>query len=136
MKLMAVWHACATSQERPISAWASLASLKKPPKVAYLMLNYGTEVSKEYDVIEQQRRTLVYQAAGVPEGSDVKIEPGSPEFNQFIQSFNDFLSVDANLKPVGLSMGELIDALDSEKGNAISEQDLELLKPFFQEKAA
>lgn len=111
-----------------------MASLKKPPKVAYRLLKYGNKLQAEYDIIEKQRVKLVYEAAGVPEGSDASINPGSPEHNKFVVGFNEFLFNDSDLEVVGLSMDELIDALDAEKGNVLSEADLALLEPFFTEK--
>lgn len=133
MKLIEVWNACGTSQAKPLSTWGVLASLKKPPKVAYRLLKYGAKLAAEFDVIDKHRRTLIYEAAGVAEGSDVKMEPGTPAFNKFVQGFNAFLGNDSDLEPVGISMDALIDALDAEKGNVLSEHDLALLEPFFQE---
>lgn len=133
MKLLDIWQACASSESKPVSAWASLVLLKKPPRVAYRLLKYGAKLSAEYEVIEKQRRALLYEAAGVDEGQPVTLESGTPEFDQFFRGFNAFLIGDSDLDPVGLSMDALIDALDSEKGNVLSEQELALLEPFFQE---
>lgn len=136
MKLLDVFHAVATNQDRPVAPWGALATLKKPPKVAYRLLKYGDKITAEYVLIEKQRRTLLYEAAGVAEGSEVNLQPGTPAFDKFVQGFNAFLANDSDLEPVGLSMDALIEALDSNQGNALSEADLSLLEPFFQEKAA
>ena len=136
MKLLDVWNAVATSQDRTVSPWGALARLKKPPKVAYRLMKYGKDIDDEYNVIDRRRIELVHEAAGVEEGQPVKIEPDSPEFSRFAVAFNEFLDGESDLKPVGIGMDALIDALDSEKGNVLSEQDLALVAPFFQEKAA
>lgn len=133
MRLFDIWNVCLASGEKPVSTWASMASLRKPPKVAYRLLKYGAKVGAEFDVIGKQRNKLIYEAAGVPEGGEVKIDPGTPQFSKFVQDFNAFLDNESDLKAVDLSMDALIDALDAEKGNALSESDLALLEPFFHE---
>lgn len=132
MKLIDVWNAVQSNKDKPVSAWAAMTSLKKPPKVAYRLLKYGAKLGTEFDVIEKHRVELIYEAAGAPEGSPVDIKPGSPEFAQFANSFNEFLAGDSDLEPVGMTMDALIDALDT-AGNALSEQDLAAVEPFFQE---
>lgn len=134
MKLFEVYNAVSTSQEKPVSTWGALTALKKPPKVAYRLLKYGAKLGAEFEVIEKQRIKLIYEAAGAAEGSEVNIKPGTAEFNKFVQGFNEFLANDSDLEPVGISMDALIDALDAEKGNVLSEQDLAVVEPFFTEK--
>lgn len=131
MKLIDVWNAVHSTPATP-AAWSALTALKKPPKVAYRLLKYGAKLGAEFDVIEKQRIKLLYEAAGVPEGSPVDIKSGTPEFSQFANSFNEFLAGDSDLEPVGMSMDALIDSLDA-VGNAMSEQDLAAVEPFFQE---
>lgn len=132
MKLIDVWNAVQSNKDKSVSSWGALTSLKKPPKVAYRLLKYGAKLGAEFDVIEKHRIKLLYEAAGVPEGGAVDIKPGTPEFSQFSNSFTEFLDGDSDLAPVGITMDALIDALDT-VGNALSEQDLAAVEPFFQE---
>ena len=134
MKLVDVFNALGTSAEKPTSAWQSMANLKKPPKLAYKLLKYGAKLAAEYDVIEKQRVKLIYETTGKEAGSEVRIEPGTAEFAAFIEAFNGFLGTESDLEPTGVGMDALIDALDSEKGNVLSEADLAALEPFFTEK--
>ncbi|MCR4332422.1 MAG: hypothetical protein NUV34_06940 [Sulfuricaulis sp.] len=134
MKLFDVWNAVYSVPNQP-AAWTTLTSLKKPPKVAYRLFKYGAQLGAEFDVIEKQRTKLLYEAAGVSEGSPVDIQPGTPEFSQFANGFNEFLAGDSDLEPVGITMDALIAALDI-VGNALSEQDLAAVKPFFKVKTA
>ena len=132
MKLIDVWNAASATQGKSI--WSTLASLKKPPKVSYRLLKYGAKLSREFDVIEKQRIKLLYEVSGAKEGEQVIIGPGTPEFAKFVADFNEFLSGESDLELVGLDMDTLIEALDNEKGNVLSEQDLAALEPFFQVK--
>jgi hypothetical protein len=54
----------------------------------------------------------------------------------FVLKFTEFLEQEAELEPVGIDMDALIEGLDAEKGNVLSEGDLELMEPFFQVKVA
>lgn len=125
IKLMAIWNSA--------PAWDAVSSLKKTPKMAYRLLKYQRRVTKELEVCEEQRKALVYAAAKVEPGVDVKLAPDSPEVAEFIRSFEEFLSGDSDLEWIGVSMEDLIDALDANGGNTISEQHIALLEPFFTE---
>lgn len=127
MKLVDVWNAR--------SAFNTLSQLKKPPKIAYRLMRYGKLFAAEFDACEAQRVAYVYEVAGVEPGTpNVNLIQGTPEFDVFVAKFNEFLSNEAELAPLDMSMDTLIDALDSERGNVLSEAELALLAPFFQEK--
>lgn len=127
MKLVDVWNAR--------NAVNTLAQLKKPPKIAYRLLKYSKQFSAEFDVCELARVGFVYEVAGVAPGTpNVSLEPGTPEFAAFVAKFNEFLGAESDLAPLDMGMGALIEALDAEHGNVLSETELALLEPFFQEK--
>lgn len=129
MKLGYIWNAR--------EAFGRLAQLRKPPKLAYRLLKYLRKINVELDLCETQRQKCVYEAAGENLGAtDINLSPGTPEFDAFIAKFNEFLATDSDLEPLDLGMDALIDGLDSEPGNAMSENDLALLEPFFVVKQA
>lgn len=122
MKLIAVWNAR--------DAIARLSVLKKPPKLAGQLLRYWQKYNAEYAICDAQRTALVYQAAGV-EGGQVTLQVDTPAYVTFVETFNAFLDTEAELSVSGISLDTLLDALDAEKGNALSENDLFLIEPFF-----
>jgi hypothetical protein len=129
MKLLAIWNAR--------DALGRLSQLRKPPKLAYRLMKYERKFMKEYGLCEEQKNKLVYEAAGVEFGSpNVTLQPGTAEHMAFVLKFTEFLEQEAELEPVGIDMDALIEGLDAEKGNVLSEGDLELMEPFFQVKVA
>lgn len=127
MKLVDVWNAR--------NAFAVLAQLKKPPKVAYRLMKYSKKFAAEFDICEAERVALVFVVADVEPGTpNINLLPGTDEFAAFQEAFNEFLANDSDLEPVDIGMDALIDALDAEHGNVLSEAELALLVPFFQEK--
>lgn len=127
MKLVDIWNAR--------NAFNTLSQLKKPPKLAYRLMKYGQQFAAEFDTCEAARVARVYETAGVAPGTpNVNLLPGTPEFDAFMAKFNEFLAGDSDLAPLDMSMDALIEALDAERGNVLSETDLALLAPFFQGK--
>lgn len=124
MKLVTIWNAS--------NAWATLSALKKNPKLAYRLLKYQKKVIAEHETCEAQRQKYVYEISGAEPGSIVALTEGTPEFADFLAKFNEFLQGDSDLEVVGISMDELIEALDAEKGNVLSGPDLDFLEPFFE----
>ena len=132
MKLFHVWNVM--QQNGAPSVWQRFASLKKPPKVAYRLRKDAVKLATEFKVIDEHRNECILTAAGKGPGEDVNLASGTPEFAVFVEKFNEFLNGDSDLDPVGINMDALIDALDAEKGNVLSELDIELLEPFFADK--
>ena len=112
-------------------AWQRLTGLKLPPHTAYRLLKYVKQVTAEYDVIEQQRGTLLREAAGVKEGEDASVTPNTPAYTQFVRDFGAVLETDSDLKPFELTVPALLDLLGKEQSNVLSVQDLGQLEPFF-----
>lgn len=127
MKLVNIWNAR--------ESFSRLAALKKPPKLAYRLMRWGKKFSSEFDTCDTQRGKYVCEVAGVEFGSveaaGVVLSIESPEFATFAAKFNEFLMEESALEQVDVTMDDLIDGLDAEKGNALSEVDLALLEPFF-----
>lgn len=129
MKLVTIWNAR--------EAFSKLAQLKKSPKLAYRLMKYAKKFSSEFDTCEARRIECVYEAAGVEPGTpDINLLPSTPEFVSFVTKFNEFLDNESDLEPVGIGMDALVESLSAESGNVMSENDLALLEPFFQEKSA
>ena len=124
MKLVQIWN----TRE----AFARLSALKKPPKLAYRLLKYVRKFEVELAACEAHRIKCVYEVAGLEPGTPgINLLPGTPEFDAFMVLFNLFLANDSDLEPVGIGMETLIEALDAEIGNTLSENDLALLEVFF-----
>jgi hypothetical protein len=113
------------------AAWETLSKLKKNPKLAYRLLKYQKKVADELDVCTKHRDKLGRELSGDAPDAPWTIKANTPEAQEFHARFNEFLQGDSDLAWVGLTMDELIDALDAEKGNVLSEEDLEALEPFF-----
>lgn len=123
MKLFQIWNA--------VPAFQTLTALKKNPKLAYSLLKYMKQIESEVAVCEQHRQDCVYEVSGAARGTPVQIEKGTPQWDEFNAKFQEFMRTDSDLEAFDLAMGDLIDALGAETGNVISEDELELLEPFF-----
>lgn len=125
MKLIEIWNAQ--------DIFRHLASLRKPPKLAYRLMKYERKFTAEMGVCETQRGKCVCEVADVEYGSpaadQIALTPGSPEFEAFLAKFNEFLQNESELEPMDMQMDALVDALAGE--NALSENDLAILEPFF-----
>lgn len=141
VKLVEIWNSA--------KAWGVLSTLKKNPKLAYRLHKYEKKVNAEMEACNKQRDAIMYECAGVTpptppdtlivqisakiEGPD-KTEIDNPQFIAFVKKFNEALNVESDLEWIGISMDDLIEGLGAETANVISEQDIELLEPFFTEK--
>ena len=123
MKLYQLWNVK--------NAWNVMTSLKKSPQLAYRLLKYGKLIRDELAICEEKRLAFVYEVSGAAPGETVDIPAGTPEFTVFLGKFNEFLQQDSDLPWAGMTLDELIGALGSEVGNCITENELELLEPFF-----
>ena len=124
MQLINIWNST--------SAWKVLSALKKNPKLAYRLHKYEKKVQAEAQVCEIQRNAILYEVSGASPGASVKLEPETPEFAEFVKKFTDFLQQESDLDFVGISLDELIEGLGAEQGNVLSENNIDLLEPFFQ----
>lgn len=125
MKLAEIWNSA--------RAWGVLSKLKKNPKLAYRLLKYEKKVNAELKVCNKQRETLVYEAAGVEPPAIVDLGSDTPEYKAFMVKFQEFMQSESDLEWAGISMDDLIEALGAETANVLSENDIELLEPFFTE---
>jgi hypothetical protein len=88
-------------------------------------------VQAEYDVVEQQRSKLIRDAAGVKDGEDATLKPGTPEYVSFVVEFGAVLDTASDLKPFEMTLTALLELLGKDQGNTLSVQDLGQLEPFF-----
>lgn len=112
-------------------AWRRVAGLTFPPQAAYRLLKYVKQVTAEYEVVEQQRVTLIRNIAGANDSEAVTLTSNTPAYTRFASEFHLVIEMDSDLKPFDLSLPALIDLLGKEQGNVLSVQDLSLLEPFF-----
>lgn len=113
-----------------IAAWQKLSAIPLKPKVAYQILKYTKKVSVEHEVAEKQRVALIHEVTGTEEGQEAKIEPGTLEFTEYAEKFNEIMGTESDLEQIDLDFEVVIDALD-DKEDVLSVSDLALLEPFF-----
>lgn len=109
-------------------AFNHLATLRMPPQMAYRLLKYGRLLSAERELAEQQRIAIVRKVSGIAEGN-VTLEPGTPEYQQFVTEYGEALEVKSDLAPLDLTLDELLEAIGSD--GALSITDLGNLEPLF-----
>ncbi len=116
-------------------SWQRLAALKLPPLLGYRLLKYMKKVLAEIEIIEMQRVKLIRDCAGVKEGMDAELVPGTPGHARFVAEFGTLLNQQSDLEPSNTKFDDLIGAISTD-GNALSVQDLAQLEPFFETKGA
>ncbi len=113
-----------------VEAWGKLASVNMKPKLAYQVLKYVQLVTDEHTIAEKQRVALLREITGSPDGSDVLIKDGTPEFSEFVSGFNAILAQESTLEKLDIKLETIVDALDG-KDDVLSISDLAALEPFF-----
>lgn len=113
-----------------VTAWQKLSAIPLKPSVAYRILKYTKYVSAEHEVAEKQRVALIHEITGTKEGEDAKIEPGSPEFAEYAEKFNEIMATEVKFEQIKLKLEDVVELLD-DKPDALSVSDLALLEPFF-----
>ncbi len=113
-----------------VKAWNKLSLVAMHPMMAYKVLKYTKLVENEYAVADKQRVALIHELSGTKEGEDAKIEPGTPEFGQYVERFNEVLQVESTLKQIKVGFEDVLKSL-GDKDDVLSVGDLALLEPFF-----
>lgn len=114
-----------------MNSWRALAVVKMQPQMAYKVLKYVRLVSAEWEIIEKQRVALIYEVSGAVEGRDVKLEPDSEEFAEYVKKFNEVLQTESDLKEFRGSLDGVMAAVRDDDGNVLSVSDLATLEGFF-----
>ena len=114
-----------------IQAWQKLSSISLRAKLAYRLLKYTALVSAEHVIAEKQRVALIYEITGTKQGEEVKIEPDTPEFREYVEKFNAVMVTESDLKQLDMDFEEVVNAVD-EKEESLTVNDLAMLEPFFQ----
>jgi len=115
-----------------IEAWKKLSAVNMKPAVAYKILKYTKLVAAEHEIAEKQRIALIHDVTSTEEGAEAKIEPGSPEFVEYVTKFNEVMSQESDLPKVEIALDTIVAALDG-KDDVLSVSDLAALEPFFLE---
>ena len=113
-----------------IQAWQKLSAIPLKPKIAYRVLKYTKKVSSEHELAEKQRVALIHEVTGTLEGQDAKIEPNTPEFQEYATRFNAIMALESDLEPIDMELQQVVDVLD-DKEESLSMSDLAVLEPFF-----
>jgi len=114
-----------------MNSWRALAAVKMQPQMAYRVLKYVKLLSQEWEIIEKQRVALIREIAGVAEGQDAKIEPGSEEFNEYVTRFNEVLQTESDLVKFDGALDDVMAAVRDDESNVLSVSDLVVLENFF-----
>jgi len=112
-------------------AWARLTQLRIPPQKAYKLLKYVKLVGAEADVVEQQRIALIQKVSGAKPGDNVSLERGTPEHRDFVVQFGAVLATETDLKPIEMTLEDLLGSLGADQANVLSVEDMARLEPFF-----
>ncbi len=113
-----------------IAAWQKLSAINLRAKLAYRLLKYMALVSAEHAIVEKQRVALIRKITCTKEGEDAKIEPDTPEFQEYVGKFNTLMMVEPDLPQLDMDFEEVVNAVD-EKDESLTVNDLALLEPFF-----
>lgn len=116
---------------RSAEAWKRLSGLKKPPRMAYSLMRYFKSIQDELDIIEKERVNCIRRIAKAGENEAISLKPGSAEIVEFESRFIGFLESESVLVKLSITMDELINALENETDNTLTEKDLLALEPFF-----
>jgi len=114
-----------------MNSWRALAVVKMQPQMAYRVLKYVKLVSAEWEIVEKQRVALLYEISGVAEGLDVRLEPGTPELEEYAKRFNEVLQTESDLEPFDGSLEEIMAVVRDNESNVLSVSDLAMLEGFF-----
>ncbi len=107
-----------------------VAQLKIKPVVAYRLLKYLKQIDEEYNIIEKQRVALIHKITNTEPGTQVELKYDTDEFNEYVKSFDEILSVESELK-TDLTIDLIIESLSDENGNELTVQELAQIEPFF-----
>lgn len=116
-----------------MESWKALAAVKMQPQMAYKVLKYVKLVSAEWEIVEKQRVALLYEVSGVAEGQDVRLEPDTPEFAEYVAKFNEVLLTESDLVKCGGTLDDVMAVVRDDDGNVLSVSDLATLEGFFGE---
>ena len=113
-----------------IGAWQRLSGVNMKPKLAYAILKYSKLVTAEHEIAEKQRVALIHEITKTADGEDAKIEPGTPEFRDYVERFNAVMLTETDLKPLDVVFEKVVNAVD-DKDESLTVSDLAMLEPFF-----
>lgn len=114
--------------------WAKLARIPKSPKIAFKLARFMKRVLEEnWQIIEDQRNEYIKQfsTSGEDEtpGIDGKAHP--EKLQEFMDTFDEYLKTEIEVKKIDMTMDELIDSMESNKGTVIDELVLMEIEDFF-----
>jgi hypothetical protein len=111
-------------------AWKAVTQLPFPARTSYKISKYYEKLSLEQNIVEKQRVTLLYAAAGKdPTEPSVTLVPETPEFIKFVTDFNDYLQTESDLSPFDQTLESLLDSLP--ENAKLSAENCLFLEPFF-----
>lgn len=136
-----------------VAVWQRVAKLAKAPALALVLIRYYKKLAAELQLLNEMNDNLIYECAGVekPTPPDVTIvqipemieAPGeegeepkkvaNPQNIAFWEKFNKVLDSDSELFPLDMTLDQFVEELSKFPDNAISEDDLEMLEPFFKQ---
>ncbi len=113
-----------------VEAWQKLSSISMKPKIAYAVLKYTKVIGDEHAIIEKQRVALLHDITDTKDREDVRVEPGTPEFKEYVKRLNEVMSQESTVEQIAIDLKDVVEALD-EKDETLTVRDLAILEPFF-----
>ena len=137
--------------QKALPAFQKLSALEKSPSLALTLLRHGKKGAAELSLLEEMYNNILYECAGVekptpPDVVIVSIQPTievpgvdgaepttapNPQNIAFWEKFNAILNSECELAVLDITIDQLVEDLNKFPKNAISEDELELLEPFF-----
>lgn len=103
------------------------------------MKAYEALVRAEIKIIDEMRNELLIRITKTDPTDDealrrLSVKPGTPEFDEFTKEWLPLLDQESKLKPAPFDMRQFVAILAKRPENVVSEDDLELLEPFFEQR--
>ena len=137
--------------QKALPAFQKLSALGKSPALALKLMRHGRKGAAELSLLEEMHNDILYECAGVekPTPPDVLIVsipptievPGedgaepttapNPQNAAFWEKFNAVMDSECELAVLDITLDQLVEDLGKFPNNSISEDELELLEPFF-----
>lgn len=115
-------------------AWLRLVHLNKPTAIAHQLWKYWKEVAAETEIIKAQNNEIIARIAGGDGGQRPSIKTGTPKHEEYAAEFDAYLNGSSDLNAAPFDLDALMAALNRFPENKISESDIGLLEPFFNQK--
>jgi hypothetical protein len=113
-----------------MTSWRKLASMALSPLVALKVFRYTKLVDAENDALIKLQESIIRDITETKEGEAAKIDPGTSEWDEYVERFTPAVDAEAELEPFDLSLDEVLGAAGG-KDDVLTVADIAALEPFF-----